>query len=149
MQPVAQEILNAVDKTVPFVGRSSGGGMGSATVVVELGQETLERLDRLLSSLGARSLGRRIASSQGVDSAVNVNVRRNALSGLPGEGRTSPYLDAEAAAEYLGINVKSLYGVVERRHLVPLRGPRRSYRFTREMLDEYLEATANVNGRSP
>ena len=37
MNPVAQEILNAVDKIVPFAGRSSGGGTGSATVVVELG----------------------------------------------------------------------------------------------------------------
>ena len=51
----------------------------------------------------------------------------------------SPYLDADDAARYLGISVKSLYGVVERRHLVPLRGPRRAYRFTKEMLDEYLK----------
>jgi hypothetical protein len=41
MNPVSQEILNAVDKFVPFVGRSSGGGTGSSTVVVELGQEML------------------------------------------------------------------------------------------------------------
>jgi excisionase family DNA binding protein len=51
----------------------------------------------------------------------------------------SPYLDADEAARYLGITVKSLYGVVERRHLIPLRGPRRTYRFTEEMLDEYLK----------
>ncbi len=41
MNPVAQEILNAVDKIVPFAGRLGGGDTGSATVVVELGQETL------------------------------------------------------------------------------------------------------------
>ena len=48
-------------------------------------------------------------------------------------------MTAEEAAKYLGISIKSLYGVVERRHLVPLRGPRRAYRFTVEMLDEYLK----------
>ena len=50
----------------------------------------------------------------------------------------SPYLDADQAAAYLGISVSSLYGIVERRHLTPLRGPRRRYRFTRELLDDYL-----------
>jgi excisionase family DNA binding protein len=54
--------------------------------------------------------------------------------------RTSPYLDAQEAAEYLGINVKSLYGLVERRQLEPLRGPKRTYRFTKELLDEYLKS---------
>lgn len=54
-----------------------------------------------------------------------------------GRGR-SPYLDATEAAAYLGITLKSLYGIVERGHLEPLRGPRRRYRFTSAMLDEYL-----------
>ena len=49
MNPVTQEILNAVDKAIPFVGRSSGGGTGSTTVVVELGRETL----RVLAEIGA------------------------------------------------------------------------------------------------
>ena len=44
MNPAIQEILNAVDKIVPFAGRLSGGGTGSATVVVELGAETLRVL---------------------------------------------------------------------------------------------------------
>jgi excisionase family DNA binding protein len=57
---------------------------------------------------------------------------------IPTGAAASPYLDAEQAAAYLGITMSSLYGIVERRHLVPLRGPRRRYRFTREMLDEYL-----------
>jgi excisionase family DNA binding protein len=52
--------------------------------------------------------------------------------------RRSPYIDSEEAATYLGITIKSLYGQVERGHIKPLRGPRRTYRFTTEMLDEYL-----------
>ena len=59
------------------------------------------------------------------------------MSGVNGR-RRSPYLDAEEAAAYLGISVKSLYGIVERGRLEPLRGPRRRYRFTTAMLDEYL-----------
>jgi excisionase family DNA binding protein len=55
---------------------------------------------------------------------------------------TSPYLDAEQAAAYLGITVSSLYGIVERGHLIPLRGPRRRYRFTKELLDDYLRRRA-------
>jgi excisionase family DNA binding protein len=55
---------------------------------------------------------------------------------------TSPYLDAEGAAAYLGITVSSLYGIVERGHLTPLRGPRRRYRFTKELLDDYLRRRA-------
>jgi excisionase family DNA binding protein len=50
----------------------------------------------------------------------------------------SPYLTAEEAAEYLRINVNALYSLVERRKLRPLPGHRR-YRFTREILDTYLE----------
>ena len=50
----------------------------------------------------------------------------------------SPYLDSEKAARYLGIDVKQLYRQVELGKLKPLRGPRKSYRFTQAMLDEYL-----------
>jgi hypothetical protein len=57
---------------------------------------------------------------------------------LPQPKRKSPYMDSEVAAAYLGITVKSLYGQVERGHIKPLRGPRRTYRFTVEMLDDYL-----------
>jgi hypothetical protein len=52
--------------------------------------------------------------------------------------RLSPYLDAKGASAYLGITLDSLYGIVERGSLVPLRGPKRRYRFTEAMLDEYL-----------
>src|ERR1700677_2958655 len=49
----------------------------------------------------------------------------------------SPYLDAQQAADYLGITVKALYGHVESRKLRHLPGYRR-YRFTREQLDAFL-----------
>lgn len=50
----------------------------------------------------------------------------------------SPYLDSGKAAAYLGIDVKQLYRQVELGKLKPLRGPRNSYRFTQQMLDDYL-----------
>jgi hypothetical protein len=55
----------------------------------------------------------------------------------------SPYLDSKAAADYLGISIHSLYGLVELDQLKPHRGPRRTYRFTREMLDAYLCQSPN------
>ena len=61
---------------------------------------------------------------------------------IPAGGMTpnggSTYLDAGDAAAYLRITMKSLYGIVERGHLEPLRGPRNRYRFTAAMLDDYL-----------
>jgi hypothetical protein len=56
----------------------------------------------------------------------------------PQPKRKSPYMDSKEAADYLGISAKSLYAQVERRQIIPLRGPRRTYRFTPKMLDEYL-----------
>jgi excisionase family DNA binding protein len=49
----------------------------------------------------------------------------------------SPYLTADEAAVYLRINVNALYSLVERRKLAPLPGHRK-YRFTRDMLDNFL-----------
>ena len=40
---------------------------------------------------------------------------------------------------------KSLYGLVERKRLTPLRGPRRTYRFTREQLDHYLAENSKLH----
>jgi excisionase family DNA binding protein len=54
-----------------------------------------------------------------------------------------PYFDSVQACNYLGITAASLYGLVERRRLTPLRGPRRSYRFTKRQLDDYL-ATPDI-----
>jgi excisionase family DNA binding protein len=56
----------------------------------------------------------------------------------------SPYFDSGGACNYLGITEQSLYGLVERKRLIPLRGPRRSYRFTRQQLDEYLAQNSNL-----
>jgi excisionase family DNA binding protein len=53
----------------------------------------------------------------------------------------SPYLNADEAAAYLGITKGSLYGIVERRRIEPLRGPKRTYRFTKKMLDDYLRGS--------
>ena len=50
----------------------------------------------------------------------------------------SPCFDSEKAAQYLGVDVKQLYRQVELRRLKPLRGPRNSYRFTKQLLDHYL-----------
>jgi excisionase family DNA binding protein len=55
-----------------------------------------------------------------------------------------PYFDSRGACNYLGITEQSLYGLVERKRLVPLRGPRRTYRFTREQLDAYLAQDSDV-----
>ena len=54
----------------------------------------------------------------------------------------SKFLDSAGACDYLGITEQSLYGLVERKRLTPLRGPRRSYRFTPQQLDQYLENSA-------
>jgi excisionase family DNA binding protein len=49
----------------------------------------------------------------------------------------SPYLDAQQAADYLGMTVKALYGHVDRRKLRPMPGYKK-YRFTKEQLDAFL-----------
>jgi excisionase family DNA binding protein len=55
---------------------------------------------------------------------------------------TGKYFDSRQAAEYLGITAPSLYALVERKRLTPLRGPRRTYRFTRDQLDNYLASNS-------
>ena len=55
---------------------------------------------------------------------------------------TSPYLNAKEAAAYIRIPVRKLYGIVERGQLQPLRGPRKTYLFTSDMLDTYLRRMA-------
>ena len=129
MNPASQ-ILNAIGQAGPS--SCPKNGSGAVTVVIELGPETLTRLDRLLATLEAASHGRP-EQPGGLPQPLTFD------DGQRPNG-SSPYLDAQEAAAYLGINVKSLYGLVERRQLVPLRGPRRRYRFTVEMLDEYLRS---------
>ena len=103
---------------------------------LEMLEERLRRVEAILSILIQESA---------LQGDVSGPLRTQALltphtitSAIERPGVTSPYLDAETAASYLGITVSSLYGIVERGHLTPLRGPRRRYRFTKELLDEYL-----------
>lgn len=60
------------------------------------------------------------------------------------ERNPGDHFDSQQAADYLGVTGASLYGLVERKRLVPLRGPRRTYRFTRKQLDNYLATNTNV-----
>jgi excisionase family DNA binding protein len=55
-----------------------------------------------------------------------------------------PYFDSSAACNYLGVSEQSLYGLGERKRLIPLRGPRRTYRFTRQQLDDYLAQDSDI-----
>ena len=100
-------------------------------VLVELGPETLARLDRL--AIAAGEIANCLKSPPSEHPALTTEKGFSAA-----DGKASPYLTGEEAASYLGVSLKSLYGIVERRHLIPFRGPRRAYRFTAEMLDAYL-----------
>ena len=108
----------AVDE---FISGVKGGDDGS--VVTEL----LAQLKRIADSLCGPHDQQPVATAVAAPQAAAVK-----------RSRESPYLDAQQAADYLGITAKSLYGQVERRRIIPLRGPRRTYRFTAKMLDEYL-----------
>lgn len=98
------------------------------TIVPDTGRDDLltDRLDALEDRLAKVEA---VLLKRGHHSEIRTSDTR--------QGAT-PYLDAQGAADYLGISLNSLYGVVERNRLVPLRGPRRRYRFTTEMLDRYL-----------
>jgi hypothetical protein len=63
---------------------------------------------------------------------------------IPRPTNGTPYLDSKQGAAYLGITVKSLYGLVERRQLAPLRASKRQYRFTEDMLDKFLRRKDGV-----
>jgi excisionase family DNA binding protein len=56
----------------------------------------------------------------------------------PAKISSSKWLNSSEAAKYLGISVKSVYRIVELKQIVPARATRRQYRFTQEMLDQYL-----------
>jgi excisionase family DNA binding protein len=51
----------------------------------------------------------------------------------------SPYLNAQEAAAYLRVSLKSLYAQVERGNLKPGRGPRRRILFKKEVLDRFVQ----------
>lgn len=60
------------------------------------------------------------------------------------ESNPGDYFDSRQAADYIKVTAASLYGLVERKRIVPLRGPRRTYRFTRKQLDNYLGTNTNL-----
>ena len=84
----------------------------------------------------------RFKAAAGGDASIGgmLTLAHAQLAAKPQPAATPRYLNAEQAAEYLGCTVKSLYRQVELGRLVPLRGPKRSYRFTVGMLDRYLAA---------
>lgn len=99
-------------------------------------EERLRRVESILSRLIQET-----ASQHKVSEPLRTQPLHRPDTILTGAERhvaASPYLDAEQAAAYLGITLNSLYGIVERRRLIPVRGPRRRYRFTKELLDNYL-----------
>jgi excisionase family DNA binding protein len=104
-----------------------------------LATDTVEEAGRFACRFGAGHL---------LDAKVPILSPREALAIL---GRIlawadqveRPFFDSSAACNYLGITEQSLYDLVGRKRLIPLRGPRRTYRFTRQQLDEYL-ANSNV-----
>lgn len=60
------------------------------------------------------------------------------------EQNSGDYFDSRQAADYIGVTTASLYGLVERKRIMPLRGPRRTYRFTKKQLDHYLATNTNL-----
>jgi excisionase family DNA binding protein len=131
--------------------REAGDEIVEFAVPAEWTAEETDRFARALveritnEALGHLTRLRRSPSSRHIDDSI---LRRHDSGDVAHSNRIprrpteavphSPYLDAEQAATYLGTTLSSLYGLVERRRLRPLRGPRRRYRFTTEMLDEYL-----------
>ena len=115
------------------------GRKGNGRQEIELGPETMTMLARL--AVAAEEIANGLKTSRNSEPALTEEIGWTATNGIPRSQpcQASPYLTAEEAAKYLGISIKSLYGVVERRHLIPLRGPRRAYRFKVEMLDQYLK----------
>jgi hypothetical protein len=60
------------------------------------------------------------------------------------EQNPGDYFDSRQAADYIGVTIASLYGLVERKRIVPLRGPRRTYRFTKKQLEHYLATNTQL-----
>ena len=107
--------------------------------------EMVEQASRLACRFGG---GHLIGREQGVLTPREALVILGRLLAWAREQSSQPagkYLDSQAAADYLGITVKSLYAQVERGRLKPLRGPKRSYRFTSQMLDSYLKCPTLQN----
>lgn len=123
-------------------------------MVVELGSESLlalkrlaeaiEKLDPRVSDPGSDE--NRQPSPSHLGNAVEEGHTSEVLS-LPltiarpaeTEQPQSPYLNAQEAAAYLRVSLKSLYSQVERGNLKPGRGPRRRILLKKETLDRFVQ----------
>jgi excisionase family DNA binding protein len=122
-------------------------------MVVELGPESLSALKRLAEAIekldprvsdpgpdeehpAPRNLGN--AGEEGQKSEV---IALPLAMAHPAETKQpqSPYLNAQEAAAYLRVSLKSLYSQVERGNLKSGRGPRRRLLFKKDMLDRYVQ----------
>jgi excisionase family DNA binding protein len=81
---------------------------------------------------------------QGIQAEIPTEIRNRKDRSNVGDVE-SPYLNSKEAAAYLKITVKALYHLVGRKKLRVLPGSRH-YRFTREMLDAYLQTDTGRNG---
>jgi excisionase family DNA binding protein len=126
----------------------------SRPMVVELGPESLLALKRLAEVIEMLDPG--VKESE--PSERQLHLPDLLPNGDAGEGRPasevvslplshptetkqphSPWLNAQEAAAYLRVSLKSLYSQVERGNLKPGRGPRRRLLFKKEMLDRYVQ----------
>lgn len=142
-QQALSEVLNVSPWAFVFV---DGRRVASkSSFVLQRGQAVL-----FLKVWGAKGSGRRkLLEEQVVELQDRVAQLEDAVYGLLNvagdriatlQTSKSPYMNSKEAAEYLLTSVSSLYGLVDRRQIIPLRGPKRSYRFTARMLDEYLRS---------
>ncbi|MGA2796110.1 MAG: helix-turn-helix domain-containing protein [Thermoguttaceae bacterium] len=96
----------------------------------------IEDVKRLACRFGAGHLiGSEVTTYTPKEALIFVGNLLNFVNGM-----SDKYIDSKQACDYLGITESSLYGLVERKRIIPLRGPRRSYRFTKAQLDNYLHA---------
>ena len=116
------------------------GRKGNGRREVELGPATLTLLARL--AVATEKIANSLKLPLNNQPALTGQIGWTATEKLR---PTSPYLTAEEAAQYLGIGIKSLYGIVERRHLVPLRGPRR----LTDLRQKCWMNTSNGDNRKP
>ena len=117
MNPGAQEILNAVEEIVPFVGRSSGGGTGTATVVVELGEQTLRVLLEVQADL------KRIADH---------------FDPQPADIVGTPYLANKLGCTSTWIAQMVRDGEIPKGCVVPGSGNGRQWKFYRQRIEEWM-----------
>jgi excisionase family DNA binding protein len=122
-------------------------------MIVELGPESLSALKRLAEAIEKLDPGvsdsrpeeehpappnPRISCDDGQTSeaiSLALAIARQAEVKQP----QSPYLNAQEAAAYLRVSLKSIYAQVDRGNLKPGRGPRRRLLFKKDMLDRYVQ----------